>query len=383
MKKQIAFLSLLVMLCGGIGVVHAQTAAPFTTVAKQAFLLDTSTSTVLYAKDADTPMPTSSMSKMMTIYMVFEAIKDGKLTLDTMLPVSEYAWKQEGSRMFLNVGQSARVEDLIRGVVIQSGNDAAVVFAEALGSGSEQAFADMMNEKAKKLGMANSHFMNATGLPDPNHYSTARDLATLAQSLMRDFPQHYHYFSELEFTYNGIKQGNRNPLLYRNMNVDGLKTGHTDVGGFGMTGSAIRNARRLVFVINGLGDMQQRADESAHLLDWGYREFGLYTIVKAGDVVGDVPVWLGTAATVSAVPAQSVEFTLPRSARAGLKAMVQFDAPIQAPVAVGQKIGKLVVTAPGQEPHEFDLVAKESVERLGLVARMGVKLHSLFGGKSA
>ncbi len=357
--------------------VLAQTVAPVETAAKQAILVDVTTGTVLYAKDADTQMPTSSMSKMMTVYVVFDAIKNGKLKMTDELVTSEHAWKQEGSRMFLNVGQHAKVEDLIRGVIVQSGNDAAVVLAEALGSGSESAFADNMNAKAKELGLANSHFVNATGLPDPQHYSTARDLATLAVALIRDFPEDYHYFSEIEFTYNNIKQGNRNPLLYRNMNVDGLKTGHTDVGGFGLTASAVRDGRRLVLVLNGLKDMQARADESAHLLDWGYREYGFYPVVKANDKLAEAKVWLGQAQTVSLLAAQDVVLTLPRSARAGLKTAITFDQPVPAPIAKGQQLGKLTVTAPGMDAKEVPLVAGDDVPQLGFFARLGVKLHLL------
>ena len=340
-------------------------------------LLDANTDTVLFAKDADTAMPPSSMSKMMTMYMVFDAIRSGKLKIDDMLPVSDHAWKQEGSRMFLNPGQNAKVEDLIRGVIIQSGNDAAVVFAEALGAGSEISFADLMNVKAKELGMNNSHFTNATGLPDPNHFVTARDLITLAMSLMHNFPEYYHFFSELEFSYNGIKQGNRNPLLYRNMNVDGLKTGHTDAGGFGLTGSAVRDGRRLVFVLNGLKDMQARADESAHLLDWGYREFGLYPVAKAGDRIADANVWLGEMTTVPLVINQDVALTLPRTSRSGLKSTISFSQPVAAPVEKGQKLGKMVITAPGMDSKEFDLLSGVSVERLGFFARVAAKIHMM------
>lgn len=362
--------------------VWAQTTAPLETPAKQAFLIDATTGTVLYAKDADSQMPTSSMSKMMTVYLVFEAIKNGKLKWDDTLPTSEHAWKQEGSRMFLNVGEHARVSDLIRGVIVQSGNDAAVVFAEALGSGSEATFADMMNAKAKQLGMNNSHFMNATGLPDPQHYSTAHDLAILALSLMRDFPEDYHFFSELEFTHNGIKQGNRNPLLYRNMNVDGLKTGHTDVGGYGLTASALRDGRRLVLVLNGLEDMQARADESAHVLDWGYREFGLYPVAKAGEKLADANVWLGQSKTVDVVASQNVALTLPRSARAELRTSIRFDQPVPAPIIKGQQLGTLTVTAPGVAPKEIPLVAGADVAEVGFFARLSAKLHLMFSKKA-
>ncbi|MDD3371341.1 MAG: D-alanyl-D-alanine carboxypeptidase, partial [Alphaproteobacteria bacterium] len=315
----------------GIQAAQAQTAPALDVNARQAIIVEAQTGTVLFSKDAETPMPTSSMSKMMTMYLVFDAIKTGKLKLDDTLPVSEKAWKQEGSRMFLNTGDNVKVEDLIRGVIVQSGNDAAVVLAEGLASGSESAFADMMNAKAKALGMKGSHFANSTGLPDENHYSTAHDLAILAIAIQRDFPEHYHYFSELSYTYNGIAQGNRNPLLYRNMNVDGLKTGHTEVGGFGLTASAIREGRRLVLVLNGMKDMQARADESAKALDYGYREFGLYPIVKEGDILANPSVWLGTEQSVQIVAEKSAFVSLPRAARNGLKAVVSFEQPIPAP----------------------------------------------------
>ncbi len=363
----------------GVASAQAQEASPLDVAAKQAILIDSATGAVLFAKDADSPMPTSSMSKMMTMYVVFDAIKTGKLKMDDTLLVSERAWKQEGSRMFLNVGERAKVEDLIRGVIVQSGNDAAVVLAEALGNGSESAFADLMNAKAKELGLKSSHFMNATGLPDPQHYSTARDLATLAVALQRDFPEYYHYFSELDFTYNGIKQGNRNPLLYRNMNVDGLKTGHTDDGGFGLTASAIRDGRRMVLVLNGMKDMQARADESAKALDYGYREFGLYPVAKSGDVMANPSVWLGQSKNVQIVAAQDAVITLPRAARSGLKAVVSFAEPIPAPVRKGDAVGELTITAPGIEAKTIPLVASNDVEQLGFFSRVIEKLEVIFG----
>ena len=356
---------------------HAQAVAPFETAAKQAVLIDAATGTVLFAKDADGRMATSSMSKVLTMYLVFDAIRDGKLALDKELVVSPYAWGQTGSRMFLNPGEHAKVEDLVRGVIIQSGNDAAVTFAEGLG-GSETAFAGMMNAKAAELGMTNSHFMNATGMPDPDHYSTARDLAMLALAMMRDFPQDYHYYSEIEFTHNNIKQGNRNPLLYRGIGVDGLKTGHTDVGGYGLMASALRDGRRLVLVVNGLDDMQARADESARLLEWGYREFGLYPIVKQGEKLADAKVWLGRAATVPLVAGKDVQLSLPRAARAGLRVTTSFEEPVRAPVVKGLALGKITITAPGMDPVEVPLMAGEDVEQLGFFARVMAKARVLF-----
>ena len=370
MKK---FVLTALMVLGATVPAMAQTVTPLVTNARQAYMVDEATGTTLFAKDADSKMPTSSMSKMMTIYMVFDAIRNGKLHLTDMLPVSEHAWKQEGSRMFVNVGEKVKVEDLIRGVVIQSGNDASVVLAEALGSGSEGAFADAMNVKAKELGMENTHLMNATGLPDPQHYSTAHDLAILGAALIRDFPEDYHYFSEVEFTYNNIKQGNRNPLLYRNMNVDGIKTGHTDVGGYGLTVSAVREGRRLVVVLNGLDSMQARADESANVLDWGFREYGFYPIVKANDKFADAQVWLGQAKTVSVVAAKDFAVTMPRSARASLKTEISFKQPVQAPIGKGQVLGALVISANGMESKTVPLVAGEDVPQLSLLERIVAK----------
>ena len=220
-------------------------AATIETIARQAILVDAITNTVLFEKNADQHMPTSSMSKVMTAYMVFEALRDKRLNLEDTLPVSEHAWRTQGSKMFVELGNRIKVEDLIRGMIIQSGNDASIVLAEALG-GSEEAFAKKMTERAHQLGMKDSNFVNATGWPDDNHYSTCRDLSTLARALILTFPEYYHYDAERDFTYHGIKQGNRNPLLYRNMGVDGLKTGHTDIAGYGLIASAQRDGRRLI-----------------------------------------------------------------------------------------------------------------------------------------
>jgi D-alanyl-D-alanine carboxypeptidase (penicillin-binding protein 5/6) len=253
--------------------------------------------------------------------------------------------------------------------------------AEGLASGSESSFAQMMNDEARRLGMANSHFMNATGLPDPEHYSTARDLAVLAQALQRDFPEFYNFFSELNFTYNGIAQGNRNPLLYRNMNVDGVKTGHTQEGGFGLTASVVREGRRLIMVMNGMESMQGRADESAKVIDYGYREFGLYQIAKPGDVMGSATVWLGRADKVAVVAGEGAQFTLPRTARNGLKAVVSFTQPIPAPIKQGQVLGELTITAPGMEPKTLPLVAGADVQQVGFFARVFGKLGYMLGGK--
>ena len=320
--------------------------AQLDTPAKQAIVVDADTGAVLYAKNADEHMPTSSMSKTLTMYLVFEALKSGRLKMDSTLPVSDHAWrstyKSGGSLMFLKVADNVKVSDLVRGVVIQSGNDAALVLAEGL-AGTEASFADALNAKAKALGMNDSHFVDASGLPDPNHYSTARDLSTLTIHLIHDFPEYYPIFAEKEYTYNNIKQGNRNPLLYRDIGADGVKTGHTEDGGYGMIGSGTRAGRRVVIVITGLANMQARADESATLLDWGLRGFENISIFKAGDTVETVPVIMGMEDKVPLVVDQDIKVTIPASMRNDLKVQAIYTTPLKAPVRKGDTIGKLVV----------------------------------------
>ncbi|MGQ9370301.1 D-alanyl-D-alanine carboxypeptidase family protein [Azospirillum sp. A39] len=379
-RKRLAIV--LAALVAAAGAALPVRAATIDTIARQAVLIDVTTDTVLLEKAADQRMPTSSMSKLMTIYMVFEALKEGRLSLDDTLPVSENAWRMQGSKMFVELHNNIKVEDLIRGVVIQSGNDACIVLAEAL-AGSEQAFAEKMTARAKELGLENSNFKNATGWPDPDHYSTAKDLALLAHRLMADFPEYYHFYSEREFTYHNIKQGNRNPLLYRDIGVDGLKTGHTELAGYGLTASALRDGRRLILVVNGLPSMQARADESARLIEWGFREFDAYLLFKAGEAIEEVPVWLGAQETVPATVTTDLKVTLARADRPDMKVTLVTDAPVQAPIAKGDPIGKLVITAPGQPAKEVPVVAAADVPKLGFFGRAvaGAK-YLVFGAGS-
>ena len=353
--------------------------------AKEAILVDITGHRVLYEKSADEHMPTSSMSKMMTIYMVFDALKAGKIHLDDEFTVSEHAWrqtyKQDESSMFLPINGRVKVEDLIRGVIIQSGNDATVVLAEGIG-GSEQQFMEELNEKAKQIGLSDSHFVNPHGMPDPNHYSTARDLATLAERLVVDFPEYYHFFGELEYTYNNIKQGNRNPLLYHaGSGADGLKTGHTDAGGYGLTGSAIREGRRLIVVVNGLPSMQARADDPQALLDYGFNEFKAYTLFKPGETVEKVTTWQGVQPSVALTTDQPIAVTLSSVERKGLKAIVKMPETVKAPIAQGQEVGKLVVSVPGQPDTEYPLRTAAAVDRLGFFPRIGMAIGYTLGGK--
>lgn len=349
------------------------------TIAKQAFMIDYDTGTVLLEKNADEKMPTSSMSKTMTLYMIFEAIKNGRLQLDSELPVSEKAWRMQGSKMFVELGKGVSVEDLIRGVAIQSGNDATIVLAEGL-SGSEEAFAQAMNARAKELGMTNSHFMNASGWPDPDHYSTARDLATLAKHLITDFPEDYKYFAEKEFVWHNIKQGNRNPLLYRNIGADGIKTGHAEEAGYGLMASGTAGGRRVILVLNGMPDMQARADESARLLDWGLRGFENVSLFDPQEPVANVPVVMGAADAVPLVLDEKLAITLPEGTRGGLKVSAVYDTPLKAPVKKGAVVGKLQVEIPLGQTVEYPLLAGADVEPLGFFAATAEKAKLMLTG---
>jgi serine-type D-Ala-D-Ala carboxypeptidase (penicillin-binding protein 5/6) len=379
MKRLSSFLFVLGLTLAGFPAAPAHAAPAIETQAQQAFLVDFDTGAVLLDKNADELMPPSSMSKLMTAYLVFDRIDDGRLNLDDKLTVSEKAWRKGGSKMFVEVGNEVRIEDLVRGVIIQSGNDACIVLAEGL-AGSEEAFAELMTQKAREMGMEKSTFRNSTGWPDPEHLVTARELAILARHIIVDHPKHYHYYSEKEFTWNGIRQGNRNPLLYRNIGADGLKTGHTEDAGYGLTGSAVQNGRRLILVVNGLPSMQARADESDRLLSWGFREFDNYTLFQAGDTVDEAPVWLGAEDTVPLVIPADLKVTLPRSDRNGMKVSVVYDSPIPAPVPAGQEIAKLRVTWPDGVPVEVPLQAGKDVDQLGPFGRIAASIKFLLLG---
>jgi D-alanyl-D-alanine carboxypeptidase (penicillin-binding protein 5/6) len=319
------------------------------------------------------------MSKMMFYYTVFGYLKDGKAKLDDMLPVSEKAWRTQGSKMFVPLGGRVSIDDLLKGVIIQSGNDACIVLAEGL-AGSEQAFVEQMNKKAQEIGLTGSHFANVDGLPDPEHYMTSRDLATLARHIIEDYPEFYKFESERDFTYNGIKQGNRNPLLYKDLGADGLKTGHTDEAGYCLTASAVRDNHRIIMVLAGMPSMKSRIQESERLLDWAFREFGGYTLFKAGDTVDEAEVWLGTNPKVPLTLTSDAVATIPRRARKDMKVTVTYEKPVKAPVVKGQEVGKIVVTVPGMPPTEFPLLAANSVDRLGAMGRVSAALSYLVFG---
>lgn len=349
------------------------------TLARHAILIDHGTGAILLEKDADTPMPPASMSKLMTIYMLFEQLADGGLSLEDTFLVSEKAWRMGGSKMFVLVNSNISIEDLIRGIVVQSGNDACVVVAEGLG-GTEEAFAEMMTEKALELGLTSSTFANATGWPHPDQRMTARDLATLASRIISDFPQYYGYFKEPSFTYNNIKQSNRNPLLFKDMGVDGLKTGHTEAAGYGLTSSAVRDGRRLVLVSSGLASTKERSSENTRLLNWGFREFANYDFFKQGEIVSEAKIWLGEQDSVALIVPEDVRMTLRRKARKKLEVKVVYTGPVPAPITKGQKLAEIWITAPDTDTRIVPLLAASDMSRLGFFGRLSAGFKYLLWG---
>ena len=357
----------------------------FETAAKQAILLDHETGLVLFEKNADETMFPASMSKIMTALLVFDRLGDGSLTFDTKLPVSEKAWRMGGSKMFVRVGEEIRVEDLLRGIVVQSGNDASLVVAEAIG-GSEAAFAELMTKRAREIGLTGTVFRNSTGWPDPEHVTTARDLARLADFVIRQYPQFYSFYSEQEFTYGEsldgkpITQSNRNPLLFQGVGADGLKTGHTEASGFGLTASGTRNDRRLVMVLNGMESVRERSQESRRLFDWGFRNFANYALYKAGETVDSAAVWLGDKPAVPLVLENDLTVTLPSGSRSGMKVVVKYRGPVSTPIAKGQQIATLEVTGPGFEPMSRPLYAADDVGQLAFFGRIGSAIRFIIFG---
>ena len=350
------------------------------TPAKQVILVDYDTGNILFEKNADERMFPSSMSKIMTIYNVFQALKDGSLQLKDNFRVSRKAWKKGGSKMFLRAGSRVNVEDLIRGVIVQSGNDASIVLAEGL-SGSEGAFSDSLNENAKKLGMDSSNFLNASGWPDPEHYTTARDLSKVTIATIQNFPKYYHFYSQKTFTYSGIKQNNRNPTLYKDIGADGLKTGHTAAAGYGLAASAIRNGRRLVLILNGLKTSRQRSLESERILDWGYRVFSNYKIFKPGQIVTHAKVWMGDKSRVGLVLDKGLVMSLRKNIIDKINIKAVFNEPVPAPISKGDQIGKLLVSVPGKNQLEIPMYASQGVTKLGWFYRIGAAISYILWGE--
>ncbi len=340
-------------------------------------VLDADTGSVLIEKNADQALPPASLTKIMTVFVADKELALGNISLQDEVPVSVKAWQTEGSKMFIQEGSKVRLEDLLRGIIIQSGNDASIAVAEHV-AGSEDAFTDMMNQYAQQLNMSNSHFMNASGLPDVEHYMSARDLATLARAAIMEFPETYAIYGEREFTYNDIRQPNRNSLLFSDNTVDGMKTGHTEEAGYCLVASALRDGMRLITVVMGTESMQARAVETQKLLTYGFRFFETHEIVNASEVLGMASVVSGTVPEVKIGASESKSATLPRGSADQLDISFQLQEELQAPVSQGQHVGTMTVTLEGQVYYEGPVVALENIDKAGLWQRFMDWLYRLF-----
>ncbi|SEQ08756.1 D-alanyl-D-alanine carboxypeptidase family protein [Thalassovita taeanensis] len=363
------------------GLMLALPAHAFDTRATSAFILDLTTGTVLLNKNADVPLPPASMSKLMTLYMTFEALRDDRLRLDTKLPVSQHAMSYGGSTMFLDTTDRVRVEDLLRGIIVLSGNDACAVIAEALSpDGTEAGFARLMTQRAQQMGMTNSTFANSNGWPAAGHRMSMRDLALLATHLINDYPQFYPLFAEREYAFDGRAPQNvhnRNPLLGLGIGADGLKTGHTTEAGYGLVGSAKQGDRRVVFVLSGLDSARTRAEESEAIVNWAFRQFVQRPVAKANTVIADAEVWMGREATVGLVPAEDVTALLPVLAGDSVAAEVVYQGPIAAPITKGQVLAQLILHPEGLDETSVPLVADRDIPRGGFLTRMTTAARSL------
>ncbi len=352
----------------------AHPAQAFDTTARAAYVLDQKTGTVLLSKDADQPLPPASMSKLMTLFVAFEALRDGRLTMGETLPVSEHAMSYGGSTMFLNTQDRVSVEDLLRGIIVLSGNDACVVIAEALSpDGTEAGFARYMTQRAKQMGMNHSNFVNSNGWPAAGHMMSVRDLATLADHLITDFPEFYPMFAELEFGFDGRAPSNarnRNPLLKLDIGADGLKTGHTSEAGYGLVGSAKQGDRRVIFVLTGLDSTSRRAEEAEAVVNWSFRNFIERTVATADAPIADAQIWMGDEKTVGLVPEQDLNLLFPVLGEDNIKAEVVYQGPVDAPVVKGQQLAELVIKPEGLPEIRRPLVAAETVTEGGFFVRM-------------
>lgn len=358
-------------------------AQTFDTRASAAYVYDQTTQTVLLAKNQDTPLPPASMSKLMTIYMAFEAIADGRLQIDEVLPVSAHAASYGGSSMFLDTTDRVSVEDLLRGVIVLSGNDASTVLAEALSpDGTEAGFSRMMTERARQLGMKNSNFTNANGWPAAGHRMSVEDLGILSDRLITDFPTYYPLFAETEFAFDNrvpSNSRNRNPLLSLGIGADGLKTGHTEEAGYGLAGSVKQGDRRIIFVITGMESQAIRAEESERIVNWAFRQFAQKDIARSDTRIAEAPIWMGDAPTVGLTVADDLSLLVPILNQGTIDAQVVYNGPIEAPVTAGQQLGELVITLDGLPEKRVPLVADADVARGGFTSRLRTAATVLWG----
>ncbi len=342
----------------------------FESNAKSAIVVDDLTGTILLEKNATKKIPPASMSKLMTLYMIFDALRDERIFLTDTIRVSQKASQKGGSKMFLNEGQKVSIENILRGIIIHSGNDACIAIAEAL-SGTEKEFAREMNVMAKKLGLVNSYFTNSTGWPDKNHFMSAIDLVNVATRIRVEFPNFYRYFSEDSFTWNGITQNNRNPMLNKGLGADGLKTGHTEEAGYGLVGSAKRGNRRVTFIISGMDTNTQRTTESEKIINWAYRDFKAKRVLKQNQVIGNMPVWLGAKKTVPLVAKEDIYILMPTSKRINIKSLITYNRPIPAPFSAGQQ-------APAQLKLIYNVGSKTSTKEYDLFVSEGSEIGNFF-----
>lgn len=342
-------------------------------------LMDAASGNIIVEHNIDDTLPPASLTKMMTAYIAEAELQSGNISESDKVPISVKAWKMGGSRMFVREGTQVALGDLLKGIIIQSGNDASVALAEYI-AGSEDAFADLMNQHALRLGMNNSHFMNATGWPAENHYTTARDMATLARAIILDYPQHYDTYSQKSFTYNNITQQNRNLLLWRDDSVDGLKTGHTEEAGYCLVASAKKDGMRLISVVMGTKSEAARARESQKLLTYGFRFFETYKAYSAGDILETTELWMGEKDQLRLGLADDLVLTIPRDSHQSLEAQVTLDSQLKAPIHEGQQYGTVTVSMDGQLLVEKPLVALETVEQAGFFTRMWHHIVLFFKG---
>ena len=352
------------------------------TTAKQAILYDYETKTIIFEKNSEDLMSPSSMSKIMTIYYVFKKIKAGDLKLTDKFKVSKKAWKKGGSKMFVNVNTMVSVEDLIRGIIVQSGNDACIAIAEGI-SGSEALFAEELNLLAKEIGMINSSFTNSTGWPDPDHLTTIQDLLTLTVRTIEDFPELYYYYAEKEFTYSGIRQLNRNPLLFNEINADGLKTGHTSLGGYGLVASVLKNNRRLILILNGLKRNKDRSNESERLIKVGFNQYKVIDLYDQNQTITNLQVWGGRKKNVAVYSKESVNLTVPNRIKKDLVFTIKHYKPLLAPIEKDQKVADLIVKNKNAEIiKKFELFSKNEIKKMSFFSKVYNNLKFLLLGDS-
>ena len=351
------------------------------TIAKQAILYDMDTKSVLFKKNSDQLVSPSSMSKIMTIYYVFKKISEGELSLQDEFIVSKKAWKKGGSKMFVKVNEKVKVEDLIRGIIVQSGNDACIVLAEGL-SGSEKLFSEELTELGKEIGLKNSFFTNSTGWPDPQHLMTVDDLLTLSIRTIKDFPDLFHYYSEKEFTFSGIKQLNRNPLLFTDLNSDGLKTGHTSLGGYGLVATVKKNDRRLILVLNGLNSSKDRAKEAQRLLKIGFNQYEILKIAEANEKLKTLNVWGGDKKKINIFSKDEIKITIPKKIKKQLTFVIKYQSPLIPPIKSEEPIGEFLIKKNKEILKKFKLFTDQNVKKMNFFQKIGHNFRYLLFGES-